>query len=332
MRAEVGLGFQADKSPGAYAELGQLAERHGFDVLTVYADLMYQSPIAALLEMAAATTRVRLGVSCWNPYTMHPYEIAGQLAALDAASNGRAFLGLARGSWLGDVGITQTRPVTYLGECAEVVYRLLGADARGYRGEVFTLAPGAKLRYPVRRARPPLLIGTWGPRTAALAGRIADEVKIGGTTNADMIAVMRARIATGCRHVNRAPDDVGIVVGAVSVVDTDARAARARARREVALYLPVVATLDPTLEIPESLLNTLKSAQAEGSVDDAAAAIPDQLLDRFAFAGDPDHVAARAQALIDAGASRVEFGTPHGLDDRRGVELLATSVIPQLRR
>ncbi len=332
MSAEVGLGFQADKQYGAYAELAQLAERHGFDVLTVYADLMYQPPIAALLEMAAATTRVRLGVSCWNPYTMHPYEIAGQLAALDVASNGRAFLGLARGSWLGDVGITQTRPVTYLGECAEVVYRLLGADTRGFRGEVFTLAPGAKLRYPVRRARPPLLIGTWGPRTAALAGRIADEVKIGGTANAEMIAVMRARIATGCHQANRAPDDVGIVVGAVTVVDSDARAARARARREVALYLPVVATLDPTIEIADPLLNTLKRAQAEGSVDEAAEAIPDQLLDQFAFAGDPDHVAARAQALIDAGASRVEFGTPHGLNDRRGIELLATSVIPQLRR
>jgi 5,10-methylenetetrahydromethanopterin reductase len=125
---------------------------------------------------------------------------------------------------------------------------------------------------------------------AAIAGRIVDEVKIGGTTNAEMIPVMRARIPTECRHANRAPNDVGIVVGAVSVVDTDARAARAR--REVALYLPVVATLDPTLEIPETLLNTLKSAQAEGSVD-GAAAIPHQLLDRFAFAGDPDHVAAR---------------------------------------
>ena len=35
-----------------------------------------------------------------NPYTLHPMEIAGQIAVLDLATHGRAYLGLARGSWL----------------------------------------------------------------------------------------------------------------------------------------------------------------------------------------------------------------------------------------
>ena len=30
--------------------------------------------------MARATSRVRLGAACLNPYTQHPYEIAGGLA------------------------------------------------------------------------------------------------------------------------------------------------------------------------------------------------------------------------------------------------------------
>ena len=37
----------------------------------------------------------RIGPSCLNPFTLHPVEIAGQIAALDTASSGRAFLGLA---------------------------------------------------------------------------------------------------------------------------------------------------------------------------------------------------------------------------------------------
>ncbi|MEE3920510.1 LLM class flavin-dependent oxidoreductase [Micromonospora sp. BRA006-A] len=97
MTVEIGLGLQSDKPAGAYARLARAAEAHGLDVLTVFGDLMYQPPIFPLLEIAQATERVRLGAACLNPYSMAPYEIAGQLAALDLASHGRAYLGLARG-------------------------------------------------------------------------------------------------------------------------------------------------------------------------------------------------------------------------------------------
>src|ERR1700733_8191101 len=96
MDAEFGIAFQTDKPPGAYGPLAAAAEACGFDVVSVFADLLYQPPLPALLEIARATSRVRLGAACFNPYTLHPYEIAGQVAALDAASVGRAYLGLAR--------------------------------------------------------------------------------------------------------------------------------------------------------------------------------------------------------------------------------------------
>jgi alkanesulfonate monooxygenase SsuD/methylene tetrahydromethanopterin reductase-like flavin-dependent oxidoreductase (luciferase family) len=92
---ELGLAWQADKPPGRYGELAAAAEAHGFDVVSVFADLLYQPPLPALLEMARATSRVRLGAACLNPFTQHPYEIAGGLALLDAVSAGRAYLGLA---------------------------------------------------------------------------------------------------------------------------------------------------------------------------------------------------------------------------------------------
>ena len=94
-RRELGLGLQSDKQPGAYAELARRAESDGFDVVTVFNDLFFQPSLPALLEIAHATTRVRVGASCLNPFTLHPVEIAGQVAAIDAASHGRAYLGLA---------------------------------------------------------------------------------------------------------------------------------------------------------------------------------------------------------------------------------------------
>lgn len=322
-RVEIGLALQGDKAPGDYARLATRAERHGFDVLSVYGDLMFQPPIVPLLEMARATRRVRLGAACWNPFTLHPYEIAGQVAALDSVSGGRAYLGIAAGSWLDAIGVAQQRPVRAVREAIELIRALLRGDRDGYAGEIFTVAPGAHLRYPVHRAELPVLVGGWGPQMAAMAGRVADEFKLGGTTNPAMIDVLRSRIASS---------GVGLVAGAVTVVDTDRAAARAKARTEVAMYLAVVAELDPTVTIDPDLMAEINRRVAAHDHAGAGALIPDDVLDLFAFSGTPDDVAGQVQTLIAAGASRIEFGTPHGLDDARGVELLGTRVLPQLDR
>jgi 5,10-methylenetetrahydromethanopterin reductase len=56
------------------------------------------------------------------------------------------------------------------------------------------------------------------------------------------------------------------------------------------------------------------------------------VLDRFAFSGTPEQVAALARQVLDAGAGRVDFGAPHGLTDGAGVTLLGTTVLPLLQR
>lgn len=331
-RAEIGLGFQTDKSGADYAMLAALAEDCGFDVVSVFGDLLFQPPIYALLEMARATSRVRLGAACWNPFTMHPYEIAGQLAALQQASDGRAYLGLARGTWLDAIGVRQDRPVAVLREAAAVIGALLSGDSAGVAGSVFRLAAGTRLRYQVPQVRTPLLIGTWGPATAAMAGELADEVKIGGTANPAMIDVMRQRLAPGLSRAGRPDGAVRIVVGAVTVVDEDGTAARTKARKEVAMYLDAIGKLDPTVRMPPGLLEGIERHVAAGDDEQAGQLIPDDILDLFAFSGTPDQVAGQAQRLIDAGVGRVEFGTPHGLTDASGVELLGRVVLPKLVR
>jgi 5,10-methylenetetrahydromethanopterin reductase len=306
---ELGLGLQTDKQPGTYARLAQAAEEGGFDVVTTFNDLWYQPALPALLEIAQATKRVRVGPSCLNPFTLHPVEIAGQTAILDTASDGRAFLGLARGAWLESLGVDQSEPVTAIREAWEIVGRLLAGDDSAFGGERFSLAQGSRLRYERRRPSVPLLVGTWSPKLAAFAGTAAQEVKIGGSANPHIVPVMRERIGN---------DEVRIVLGAVTVVDEDGERARSIARREVAMYLDVVAQLDPTLSFDPALLG-------------ADAQIPDDVLDNFAFAGTPAQVVEHAEAVFDAGAGRIDFGTPHGAPEERGVELLCTQVVGRLR-
>jgi 5,10-methylenetetrahydromethanopterin reductase len=140
------------------------------------------------------------------------------------------------------------------------------------------------------------MIGTWRPRAAAFAATVADEVKIGGTANPDLIRLMRTWLG---------PEGPRIVVGAVTVVDEDRAAARARAAAEVEMYLDVVGALDRTLE--------LRPGEKPP-------------LEKFVLAGTPADVAAHAQALVEAGVARVEFGTPQGR-----LDLLCDRVLPALR-
>jgi 5,10-methylenetetrahydromethanopterin reductase len=182
-------------------------------------------------------------------------------------------------------------------EAIAVVQRLFAGDRSGFSGDHFALAEGAGFEYEPVRREIPLLIGTWKPRMAALAGELADEVKIGGSANPAMVDLMRGWIGN---------DDVGIVVGAVTVVDEDGEAARERARQEVELYLEVVGDLDPTVDGPPPL-------------------------ELFTIAGTTEEVAAHARSLYDAGARRVDFGTPQGLTTAHGVELLCDRVLPLLQ-
>ena len=95
-------------------------------------------------------------------------------------------------------------------------------------------------------------------------------------------------------QARRQADEIGLVVGAVTVVDTDGKAARDLARREAALYLPIIATLDHSLAIEPELLTRLKEATDAYDFERAGSYISDDLLQRLAFAGTPDQVASQA--------------------------------------
>ena len=328
----ISVAFQTDQPLSAYGPLAAMAERRGFDAVSVYNDVLYQPAWLPLLEIARATRRVAIGPSAVNPFTCHPVNIAGHAALIDEASNGRAYLGLARGAWHDFLGLEPKRPVRALREAFECVRHLLRRSKEPYRGEIFPLAGGDSLRWTIARPEMPFLLGTWGAETIRACVDHIAEVKVGGTANPDLVRHQSKAIGFAATRAGRSADDVGLVVGCVSVVDRDGRAARDAARRKVALYLPVIATLDPTLEVEPERLERIRTATAAYDFAGAAREIPDDLLRRFALAGTPDDVAEQANALYAVGAARVEFGAPHGLDEAEGLARLGEDVLPRLRR
>ena len=168
-----------------------------------------------------------------------------------------------------------------LREAVEIVRKLLAGETSGVAGERFTLEPGTALAYD--RAR---------PRCRCWSARGASGPRPGPAPSPtrSRSAARRTPISSPSCDAGSAPG-VRIVVGCVTVVDEDGTWARERARAAVAPYLDVVAGLDPTLE--------LRPGQ-------------EPPLDRFTIAGTPEEVAAQVIALWEAGADRVELGTPQG--------------------
>jgi 5,10-methylenetetrahydromethanopterin reductase len=333
VKREISVAFQTDKTAEQYIALAKQVDHYDFDAVTVYCDAPFHPAFAALLLMAPHIKKARIGPAAIPPSRIHPIDIAAQTALLADLAAGGVYIGFARGAWLEDHGIREIRPaIQAIRESVEATQYMLSGKTGGYHGQIYQIADHVKAPYPLPDAKIPILIGTWGKTLCAVAGEIADEVKIGGTANPDVVPVIRDYIAVGEKRVGRAFGTVGVVVGAVTVVDDDRQQARQAARRSVALYLPVVTPLDPTVSVEPELMTRVREHVNADDLDSAAELISDDLLDRFAFSGDANDLIRQAEALFDAGASRVEFGTPHGLIPSEGVRLIGERVIPALRR
>jgi 5,10-methylenetetrahydromethanopterin reductase len=329
---EISIAFQTDKSAAQYRALAQLVNQYDFDVVSVYCDLPYHPGFAAALLMASHLQRARIGVAANPPARVHPLDMAAQAALLNDVAPGGAYLGIARGAWLADHAIHEPQsPIQAIREAVDIVRYMLAGGTGGYHGQVYQLAEHVKAPYPLPEKPIPILIGTWGRKLSVIAGELADEVKVGGSANPEIVPVMQKYIAEGERLAERAVGTVRVVLGAVSVLDEDRHLARQMARRAVALYLPVVAPLDPTLQVEPEQMARIETHVNRGEPDAAAALISDELLEKFAIAGNVEDFINHASRMFAAGAGRIEFGTPHGIMSENGIKLLGERVIPALR-
>lgn len=323
MMQEISVAFQTDKPLAAYGSLAVKVESYGFDGVSVYNDMLYQPAWLPLLEIARQTKRIKIGPAAVNPFTSHPINIAGNLAIIDAVSNGRAYGGFARGAWLDFLGLNPVEPISALREAMLCVRHLLRQDKNPFEGEHFQLQGGDTLRWQEIRSDIPFLLGSWGQKTIQACLPLVAEIKLGGTANPGAARHLKS-------FLEQRSADTKVVIGAVTVVDQNGTAARDLARREVALYLPVVAGLDPTIAIEPERLNGIREAMQHYDVEKAATYISDDLLTKFAFAGTPDEIIVQTLDLFEAGASRIEFGTPHGLTSEGGIALLGEIVLPNV--
>lgn len=221
-----------------YVALARAAEDVGFDSIWLGDHLLYRAEEdgrpergpwevwTLLAGLAAATDAIHLGplVACTAFHA--PAMLAKMAATVDEISGGRLVLGLGAG-WNGPdfsaFGLPYDERVGRFEESFEVIRRLLGGERVTLRGR-FTQVEDAVL-LPTPRRRPPLMVGSSGPRMLRATLPHVDAWNVWwdhfGNT-AEGFAEENARITAACEEVGRPPGEVARSACVLVAVDRSA--------------------------------------------------------------------------------------------------------------
>jgi 5,10-methylenetetrahydromethanopterin reductase len=309
--------FEAEISPGMSSreviDLACLSEEVGFDRLGISDVLFWPDCFVLLGLVAKATHRIQLGPMVTNPYSRHPVVLAGVMATLQDASEGRAFLGIGVGAGLEAVGETYPRPVARLREAIAVIRGLLAGEEVDFQGSTITVN-GSRMVGPVSPV--PVAIGSRSPQVMRLAGELAETALVGGRYLSPATAAQYRRwIAEGAERAGRPPASVEVAPRLTLCVSRDGGLARRSVKRYVAHYValirPAELDLDPHwLARVEAALSRSRGWYFDlDRVDDPEidSLISDDLVRRFAVAGTPDECIDLASEVLALGFTSASF-------------------------
>ena len=306
-----GLGM----GPREQLEVVQEAERLGYD--SVWAAEAYGSDAATVLAwLAAGTKKVKLGSAIFQIPGRSAAMTAMTAATIDELSGGRMLLGLGTSGpqvaegWHGQrFGRQLQRTRDYVA----VVRMALARERVQYHGETLELplpdGPGKALKLTIApvQQRIPVYLAAIGPNNTALSGEIADGW-IPTFFSPENVSGLRALLQEGADRAGRSLDGFDIAPTVNAYVSDDREAARNLMRPVLALYIGGMGSRAQNFYNQlvkrygfEEAAEKIQDLYLEGRKHDAAAAIPDKLIDMVSLCGPRDVVRDRLSAFRDAG-------------------------------
>lgn len=317
------LRLNNDLTPTQYETLAQAAEAAGFDQFWISHDLFLRSAAVILPLVARATTRIEIGSCIFNPYTIHPAELAMFAATMDEVSGDRFNLGLAAGAktFLQWVGVAQERPLAVMRETIAAVRRLLSGEAAELNGQFLQWREEAYLRFPAPR-QTPIYVGAMGPKMLELAGELGDGV-LPLLFPPEHYFTVKPLVEAG---MARRADSLGTLDFAACVwvsLAADKEAAQHTLAQKIAYYGAslsplILAQLQLSVEDFAPIQRALTIERDEAK----AVALVDERMMRIGVVGSPSDVIARLEPLVIAGAQHLSFGPPLGPNPLEAVSLL----------
>lgn len=326
------LRLNNDLPVSEYIKLAQAAEAAGFDQFWVSNDLFLRSAAVILTAAAAATQRIQIGCGIFNPYSIHPAELAMFAATLDEFSSGRFLLGLSSGAgdFLKWIGIEQEKPRTAVIEAIDAINRLLCGERVPYEGEFLHWTGDAYMRFPVKR-RIPIYIGALGPAMLREIGRVAD----GGLPllfPPEHYANVLPLIKAGAAEMRRDLDEIDVAACIWVSVSENRAAAEDVLKEKIAYYGHALSPLIyDQLGLTRADFTPIEQAiMTENNLEKAKALITPQMM-RIGIAGNADDLNARLETLAALGVKHISFGPPLGPDPLEAIRVIGQRVIPHFK-
>jgi F420-dependent oxidoreductase-like protein len=307
-----GLGLTNEDQLGLVRE----AEAAGFD--SVWAAEAYGSDAATVLAwLAGQTSKIKLGSAIFQMPARSPAMTAMTAATLDVISDGRMRLGIGSSGpqvaegWHGQRfggQLARTR------EYVTILRKALGRERLEFSGDTYTLplpdGPGKALKLMIApvQERIPIYLAAIGPKNTQLAGEIADGW-LPTFFSPEHVGQFRELLAEGASRAGRTLDGSFDIAPNVSMcIDDDVDRARDALRPFLALYVGGMGSRKQNFYNAlvrrygfEEAADEVQELYLAGKKDEAAAALPAELIDITALCGPREVIAERLATYREAG-------------------------------
>jgi len=342
------IGIQASYSQGfreTAAEIHDL-EAAGLDVAMV-AEVYTFDAVSQLGYLAAVTERVELMSAILPLYSRTPTLTAMTAAGLDFVSDGRFTLGLgASGPQVieGWHGVPYDAPLQRTREIVEICRKVWRRERLEHHGPKYPLPlptdQGTGLGKPLKlintpvRDRIPVMLAALGPKNVELAAEIAEIWEPIWFMPEKAASVWGDSLAAG--KAKRAPElgELQISVGVPVAIGDDVDQLHDFVRPHLALYVGGMGARGSNFYNDlarrygyEDAARTVQDLYLDGNKEEAAAALPEELVRAVSLIGPESYVAERVAAYAEAG---VDILALQPLDGSREARLRTVETMRRL--
>jgi F420-dependent oxidoreductase-like protein len=324
----VRIGMLLSYSGGFAQTVAELAdyERAGLDIVFVPEAYSFDA-VSQLGFIAARTERLEIASGILQIYTRTPALTAMTAAGLDYVSGGRFTLGIgASGPQVieGFHGVPYTAPLGRTRELVEICRKVWRRERLEHQGRHYQIplpaqAGGTGLSTPLKlinhpvRERIPIIIAAIGPKNVTMAAEIAEGWQPMFYLPERAAEVWGDSLAAGSAKRDPSLGELDVVVSAPLAITDDEDAATElhdAVRPMLALYIGGMGAKGRNFYQDlacrygfEAEAQAIQDLYLSGRKDDAAAAVPDELVRRSSLIGPASYIRERLEVLRASGVT-----------------------------
>ncbi|GGK47693.1 LLM class F420-dependent oxidoreductase [Planomonospora parontospora subsp. parontospora] len=336
------IGMALNYSGGFKETVAELAdyEKAGLDIVFV-AEAYSFDAVSQMGYIAARTERLQIASGILPVYSRTPTLLAMTAAGMDYVSDGRFTLGLgASGPQVieGFHGVPYTAPLGRTREVIEICRQVWRRERVDHRGKHYTIPlpadqgtglgkPLKLINHPVRE-RIPVVIAAIGPKNVELAAEIAEGWEPIFYMPEKAADVWGPSIAAGKAKRDPGLGELDVIAQASLAIGEDVSGWLELGRPMAALYIGGMGAKGKNFYNDlarrygyEKEAEQIQELYLSGKKDEAAALVPQELLESMSLIGSEGFVRDRLQAMRESGVTTINV-TPLGRTHDERIRLI----------